>query len=87
MAELKLHSELDGEGTLVGSLHVEKGVLTIDDTPVQDMIAAACGILHGGRATGVLYFCFTKATMTIVTSDQTMGRAFVEPSEPVEGQG
>jgi len=48
-------------------------------------LAAAIGVTGGGRQFGHLYCVFTKATVDVVTSDQSFGGAFKEPSEPESG--
>lgn len=81
MSNIPLHSEPDAVVRLIGDLHMEHGVLVVGDTDVAKKLAATAGVLHGGRQFGFLEATFTKATVDVVTSDQSFGGAFKEPSE------
>lgn len=76
------HSEPDAVLNVIGDAHVEKGRFVIGDVDVAQKLAAVIGVAQGGRQFGHLYVCFTKATVDVVTSDQSFGGAFNEPSEP-----
>ena len=82
MAGIGLHSEADAVINLMGDLHMEDGKLIVGDTEVAKKLAAAAGVLNGGRQFGLLKCVFTKITVEVVTSDQSFGGAFAEPSEP-----
>lgn len=83
MAHLPMHSEPDAVINLIGDLHVEGNRLIVGDVDVANKLAAAAGVLHGGRQFGYLQCVFTKITADVVTSDQSLGGAFNEPSEGV----
>ena len=79
------HSEPDAVLNVIGDAHVEKGKFVVGDVDVAAKLAAAIGVTGGGRQFGHLYCVFTKATVDVVTSDQSFGGAFKEPSEPESG--
>lgn len=79
---IPMHSEPDAVINLIGDLHFENGKLIIGDTDVAKKLAAAAGVLGGGRQFGYLNCTFTKITANVTTSDQGFGGAFYEDSEP-----
>ena len=83
MSNLPIHSEPDAVINLIGDLHYENGRLIVGDTDVAKKLAAAAGVLLGGRQFGYLKCVFTTITADVVTSDQGFGGAFTEPSEPL----
>ena len=88
MANLPMHSEPDAVLNVIGDLHMgdgeDAGLLLVGDVNLMKKFAAAAGVLNGGRQFGHVRIVFTKITADVVTSDQTFGNAFSEPSEPVE---
>jgi hypothetical protein len=76
------HSEPDAILNIIGDLHVERGRLVCGDVDIAQKLAAAAGVAGGGRQFGHLHVVFTKGTVDVVTSDQSFGGAFNEPSEP-----
>lgn len=82
MASIPMHSEADAVINLIGDMHMEGGKLIVGDVDVAAKLAAAAGVLNGGRQFGYLKCVFTKITADVVTSDQSFGGAFSEPSEP-----
>lgn len=76
------HSEFDAVLNLIGDAHMEKGKFVVGDVDVAQKLAAAIGVLNGGRQFGHLHIAFTKGTVEVTTSDQSFGGAFNEPSEP-----
>ena len=79
---IPVHSEPDAIVRVIGALHMEGGVLVCGDTNLQKKIAALAGVLGGGRQFGIFEATFTKITVETTTSDQSMGLAFAESSEP-----
>jgi hypothetical protein len=79
---IPLHSEPDAVVSILGDAHFENGKLIIGDVDVARKIAATMGILGGGRQSGYFSATFTKYTVQVTTSDQGMGGAFYEESEP-----
>lgn len=79
---IPLHSEPDAVVYAVGDMHFENGKLIIADVDIATKIAAAAGVLQGGRQAGLFEAKFTKFTVQVTTSDQGFGGAFYEASEP-----
>ena len=77
-----LHSEVDAKVEEVGNAHYEDGKLIIGDTDVSAKMAAAIGVLQGGRQRGYFVAKFYKISSETVESDGTFGGAFGERSEP-----
>jgi hypothetical protein len=80
---IPIHSEPDAVVKIVGDAHYEAGKLIVGDVDIAAKIAAAMGVMTGGRQLGYFEATFTKITTEVTTSSQSFDGKFAEASEPV----